>query len=299
MHYLKEFSASMIVALTAVSISVFRVIVAGVYRRALADHLPIPILHRILYPNGISTDKLRKLHENLFYCVWHTVSTMMVVYTMISEEWFWFMLSSRDARWTLTDWPHSIPGSVRGLYLLELGFWISCIAFLTVETQRKDFLEMGVHHATTVALIGLSYTYGYYRIGLLVMALHDVGDIFLYSAKFFNYLRATIVTNALFGLFVVVFFISRLMIFPSVIRAAWGPITGYLPEVDYRQFPGSYILPGLLTVLQVLHVLWFVLILKMLHRMFIIKSDEPTKDIRSEDEQEMERKESLAATKKK
>lgn len=294
----EELSPYSFVALTFFGVTLARVLVAGVYRRAIADRLPSPILHTFIHPKGITTDKLRKLHENWFYWMWHTLSSSIVIHTMLREDWFWFMLSSRDTRWTLTDWPHSVPCNVRDIYLLELGFWLSCVAFLAVETPRKDYLQMGVHHVTTVVLIGLSYMYGYYRIGLLIMALHDIGDVFLYSAKFFNYLQAVVVTNVLFGIFVIVFFISRLVLFPSVLRAAWGPVTGYLPEVDYRQFPGSYILPGLLTVLQILHLIWFVLILKMVNRMFIVESSEPTKDIRSEDEQESEMKTSTLSQKK-
>ena len=39
----------------------------------------------------------------------------------------------------------------------------------------------------TIALVGCSYYYNYIRIGVLVLYLHDVSDIFADLLKLFNY----------------------------------------------------------------------------------------------------------------
>jgi hypothetical protein len=273
-----------VVTYNALAISGLRLLVAGVYRKSIAERLPAPLFSRLLPSHGIKGEKIRKLYENLYYAIWHTMSFILVCVTMLKEDWFWKYLQSWDAGHTSYDFPHPVTDAVESVYLLELGFWISCLAFLSVETVRKDSLEMAIHHAATIALIGLSHAFGYNRIGLLVMAIHDIGDIFLYSAKFFNYLNFAVITNVLFGLFVVVFFLSRLVVFPSVILVAWGPVTGYVTAFDWRDHHGSLILPSLLLVLQALHVMWFVLILRMVMNMFRNEKKQVEGDIRSDDE---------------
>lgn len=266
------------------TISAVRLLFAGVYRKSIAQRLPKPLFGKILSSSGMKAEKVRKLYENLFYALWHTLSFALVVLTMMKEDWFHSYLATWDAGHSFYNFPHSTSRDVESLYLFELGFWISCLAFLSVETVRKDSLEMTIHHVTTIGLIALSHAFGYNRIGLLIMAIHDAGDIFLYAAKFFNYLNFVYLTNALFGLFVVVFFISRLLVFPSVIFVAWGPITGYVNAFDWREHNGSIILPSLLVVLQILHVMWFYLILRMVVNMFRNDKKQVEGDIRSDEE---------------
>ena len=47
------------------------------------------------------------------------------------------------------------------------------------DVKRKDFWEMFVHHLTTIALMGFSWTCNLTRVGSLVLIVHDVADIFL------------------------------------------------------------------------------------------------------------------------
>jgi hypothetical protein len=276
--------SSSVLIMNILIISVVRLLFSGVYRSSIAALLPRPILHRFLSPTDMKEDKLRKLHENLWYTVWHTLSFVLVAKVLFYEDWAITMIKSQDYRWTINSYPHSMSSEIVLIYLMELAFWVSCLFFLAVETVRKDVVEMFVHHCSTVGLIALSYMYSYHRIGLTVMLIHDIGDIFLYSAKFFNYLRFKNLTNVLFVLFVVVFFIFRLVIFPQVIRVAWGPLTGFIENVTPDQFKGIYVLPSLLSVLQALHVMWFVLILRMLFRMLKAENKQVEGDIRSDEE---------------
>ena len=41
-----------------------------------------------------------------------------------------------------------------------------------IEPKRKDFLEMLIHHTVTVAVISVSYLYGWNRIGLPSLMVH-------------------------------------------------------------------------------------------------------------------------------
>lgn len=265
-------------------ISIVRLLVAGVYRKSVAEKLPDPLFKRVVPSGSLKGERLRKLHENLYYAVWHTSSFVFVLSTLWKEGWFHSFLSTWDAGYTCYDFPHFVSSETRSVYLFELGFWISCLLFLTVETVRKDTAEMTLHHLATISLIAISHMYGYNRVGLVVMLIHDVGDIFLYSAKFCNYLNLNAITNVLFGMFVIVFFVSRLVVFPAVIRVAWGPVTGYIEQFNWRDHSGSILLPSLLLVLQILHIMWFVLIIRMVIRLAKNEKRQVDGDIRSDDE---------------
>lgn len=54
---------------------------------------------------------------------------------------------------------------------------------LHLKVRRKDWLESMIHHIATVILLAYSYWVNFTRIGVMVILLHDVGDIFLEAAK--------------------------------------------------------------------------------------------------------------------
>lgn len=56
-----------------------------------------------------------------------------------------------------------------------------------LEHKRKDFLEMQIHHLSTVLVVSISYMYGWNRVGVIVMMLLDPADVPLHSAKMFKY----------------------------------------------------------------------------------------------------------------
>ena len=62
---------------------------------------------------------------------------------------------------------------------MELSFyWALCISQF-FDVKRKDFWEMFIHHVTTIALMGFSWTCNLTRVGTLVLVIHDCADIFL------------------------------------------------------------------------------------------------------------------------
>lgn len=114
-----------------------------------------------------------------------------------------------------------------------------------------------LHHTVTCILILFSYTCSFWRIGTVILVTHDVADILLYSAKSVHYTRMSgKVVDTMFLVFVVGFFVSRLIFFPlfcvrpaldSSSFEAWmkGVIT------SHWQIPGGIALPCALCVLQV------------------------------------------------
>lgn len=109
------------------------------------------------------------------------------------------------------DWSAGmfVPWDIRMLYFIQCGLYVhSFYATFYMDSRRKDFYIMLLHHALTVALIFVSYAtrYGilheiflkkyspcffstsYHKVGLLVLFCHDATDICLEATKLMRYL---------------------------------------------------------------------------------------------------------------
>ncbi|XP_007445082.2 ceramide synthase 4-like [Python bivittatus] len=161
---------------------------------------------------------------------------------------------------------------------MQFSFYCSLVIMLPFEVKRMDFREQIVHHAATLFLISFSYCANYIRIGSLVMILHDISDCLLQFAKMFNYPKWQKTSDTLFIMFSAAFLFTRLVIFPYKILYN----THYYSMELFQPFFGYYFFNALLVVLQLLHVFWSYLIIRMVYRFLICGTME--KDVRSDSE---------------
>eukprot|EP00428_Durinskia_dybowskii_P061797 CAMPEP_0170367700 /NCGR_PEP_ID=MMETSP0117_2-20130122/7067_1 /TAXON_ID=400756 /ORGANISM="Durinskia baltica, Strain CSIRO CS-38" /LENGTH=414 /DNA_ID=CAMNT_0010622325 /DNA_START=17 /DNA_END=1261 /DNA_ORIENTATION=+ len=185
------------------------------------------------------------------------------------------------------DWPlHPVTDIISLYYQIELGCYFHQL--LWTEVTHSDALEMLAHHFITILLLIGSYLTNYTRIGASILLIHDLADVFLECAKVLNYIAKArnsasmqVFVDVLFGVFMVVFFVTRLVIYPRYIL-----YSVIVEGVEYFgcEFGGCYFFIGLLCSLQVLHIFWFYLIARMAYRLLIVGSVE--KDVRSDDEGE-------------
>lgn len=67
-------------------------------------------------------------------------------------------------------WPLLLPSiTMRNYYLFQLGFWLSCLAFINLETRRKDYAILFLHHVVTIMLVLFSYCCSYWKVGVVRM----------------------------------------------------------------------------------------------------------------------------------
>lgn len=63
--------------------------------------------------------------------------------------------------------------------------------------------------------------YSFFRIGSIVLALHDASDVFMETAKVFKYSEKELAASVFFGFFAISWLILRLIFFPFwVIKAS-------------------------------------------------------------------------------
>ncbi|XP_035273714.1 ceramide synthase 2 [Anguilla anguilla] len=185
-----------------------------------------------------------------------------------------------DTREVWTGFPkQSMLHSQYWYYIVEMSFYWSLLFSVAFDIKRKDFKEQIIHHFATLILLAFSWCANYIRIGTLVMIIHDASDVLLESAKLFNYAKWEKTCNIIFILFAVVFMVTRLIIFPFwLIHCTW-----VYPVVSYPPFFGYYFFNVMLLLLQLLHIFWACLILRMLKKFLF---GNLTRDERSDNEED-------------
>jgi hypothetical protein len=239
-----------------------------------------------------------KLSEAMFYTMYYIAAFSFFALVVCPEEnWLhdFSLLSSRPIVRDIFDpYPPARSDVVHTYYMQALGFYSSAMFFLVLfDTRRSDFGQLFLHHVVTLALIGLSFFYGYVRGGIVIIALHDFGDIFLYLATSLNKLGYTGLDTAVFATFAAAFYVTRLIMLPRII---WCILVESLNEIliEYTFNNWAIYFEGalwhllaffvLLNTLIVLHCFWFTLILRMIHReVFLGKTISKEGDIREDD----------------
>ena len=216
-------------------------------------------------------DLTKKFAEASWRFIFYCFAFFFGMATLYQSPWFWNHIECWNDYPRQTLWP-----SVYYYYMIEGGFYMGLACSLMYDVKRKDFNQQIIHHCATLFLIVFSFVANFVRIGTLVMAIHDVSDIFLEIAKCFVYAKLK-VADTLFTIFAVVFIVSRIFIFPysilytTLIKSMWL----------FSPYPGYYFFNGLLIILWCLHIFWAYIIISMAIRMARVGKLE--KDARSDD----------------
>lgn len=245
--------------------------------------------------SGLSEDdkealskRLIKFKESCWKCSYYTLAFIFAMLATFGEPWafnsrlFWMGPGDRV-------WPdQTMKTKLKLLYNFVGGFYsYSIFALIFWETRRKDFGVSMSHHIAAVALIVFSYMARFGRICSIVVALHDVSDVFLEMAKLNKYLEVEVGATIFFALFAISWLLMRILYFPMyIIRSTSFEVLQVLDKSAHeREGPFLYyVFNTLLIMLLVMHVYWFVLILRVILKQLLASGQ--VDDVRSDDEDE-------------
>lgn len=168
--------------------------------------------------------------------------------------------------------------------MTSLAFYWSLTFSQFVDNQRKDFWQMFIHHVLTLMLISLSWVCNIHRVGSLILVVHDCADILLEIAKSLNYAKLTKACDVVFGLFSVVWVITRLVIFPRIIFAC-------IFQTLLPIYPVYFFFNALLIGLLILHLIWTYTIFQVLKQSLV--SGKVDGDARSSSDEDVSENEKL------
>ncbi|KAL9684263.1 hypothetical protein QQ045_021698 [Rhodiola kirilowii] len=224
--------------------------------------------------------KIAKCTESMWKLAYYFSVEVWILSIVYNEPWF------RDTKEYFLGWPNQeLTLPLKLFYMCQCGFYIySIAALLTWETRRKDFSVMMSHHVVTVILISYSYYLGFFRIGSIVLALHDASDVFLETAKLFKYAGNEVGASVFFGMFAASWLVLRLIFFPFwIIKSTSYDLIEYLKSsAQYPKFI-YYVFNTMLFTLLVFHIYWWYLIYAMIRRQ-LKNRGKVGEDIRSDSE---------------
>lgn len=219
--------------------------------------------------------EMKRFTETSWRFLFYIVAFWLGLYVLWDKPWLW------DTKHCWYGYPlQHVPGDVWWYYMLELSFYWSLVFSLFMDIKRKDFRAMIVHHVATIGLMVMSWSGNMIRVGTLVLGVHDAVDYLLEGAKLAHYCRCPNLCNVLFVVFTIVWFLSRILFFPLRILNS----TLFEGHIIIGFANIYYWYNGLLIILQVLHIIWFYMILRMVYG-FVVKGH-VEKDERSETEPE-------------
>lgn len=232
--------------------------------------------------NEATQAKIIKCSESLWKLAYYATVEACILRIAYHEPW------SRDPKEYFKGWPNQeLKVPLKLFYMCQCGFYLYSIgALVTWETRRKDFAVMMSHHVITVVLIGYSYLSSFFRIGAIILALHDASDVFMEAAKVFKYSERELAASVFFGFFAISWLLLRLIFFPFwVIRASSYDVQDHLDLSQSYIKSLYYVFNTMLLMLLVFHVYWWILICSMIMRQLKNKG-KVGEDIRSDSEDE-------------
>merc|ERR1719187_831027 len=165
--------------------------------------------------------------------------------------------------------------------MLEMAFYWSLLVTQFTDVKRKDFWEMFFHHIATLALLTLSWSNQMHRMGSLVLMVHDLADHWMELAKLAKYAGYEKCCDIAFVMFCLTWTYSRIGIFPTWIIYSTTTEAAQLVQM----FPVYYIFNFLLSVLLILHIIWFYYTCKVAFKSLVSgKTDDSRSESDSDDE---------------
>jgi len=144
-------------------------------------------------------------------------------------------------------------------YLIGIGYAMHSLGLHLVATPTNDYWDMGVHHLATLLLEVISYSSGMFRIGMLVLLLHDFTDVFVYALKVAVDGASISTTLVAYFSHMFVWGYYRMWIFPQyVIEVAFTKMLGN-ETFEGCNSESAHFLIIMLVVLLALHWWWYYL----------------------------------------
>jgi len=218
-------------------------------------------------------DQAAKINETLWKLIFNFSIFCFGVFTVYDKEWLWDVRQCWDAQQRFP-----VCGRLWWYYQASLGAYLSMLASLLGEHRRKDFPQLCVHHAVTIALIALSYVTNNLRIGCLVLVCHGAADIPMCLGKLFLYTGCRKgLADACLAVFCAVWLHTRCVYYPCVLVKAC-----ILYSHQCLGPPLYYAFITLLSTLAVLHFFWTYYIALVVYKLLFTGK---LTDSRSDDEE--------------
>lgn len=205
--------------------------------------------------------RAEKFIESLFKTLYFTFA-FVFGYWVAKDSYFLppYLGGKGDVNMTWNDFPFQSIETfpyIREYILIQLGYHTQSFIVHIFSKPRNDFMEMLLHHSMTVCLVSLSYLMNYQNISHLILYTHDLSDLFVCLSRTLMDTKHKKFTFVSYIAIMISWFYMRLFIFPlDLIRV--GAYEGPIHEIY-----GLPVMSAMVHVLLILHIYWYILLIKM------------------------------------
>lgn len=282
--YIKETWKSIEISTYFDPMMVLWAMLIGVVLTGIRSLLNTFVLIKFAKHSKLTRDSTEKLPGSAWkFCVY--LFTWLWSLYLIHKSNSFFDLSSHWNKWHPGQ---PVEPGVYWLFVFEVGFYLHYLyAMAFLDKRQKDFAILLLHHVLTILLIIGCYSLRFHIIGVVLIFIHDIGDVFLEGSKCINYFKiqnrrpnkyADMGANVGFLLFTVQFFLFRIYWFMTKALYSTLYVSVKLVPGGPLYVPFNIMLYGLLFM----QIYWFWLILKILNKVLILR--EELSDIRDIEE---------------
>ncbi|KRX93009.1 Transmembrane 9 superfamily member 3 [Trichinella pseudospiralis] len=221
----------------------------------------------------LTADISGKLPESLWNLTMYLFLWLNTCWTLLrTDRWKYF--TDPLSIWDDFSRDRLIPFEIEVVYFTQTAFYVhATYGTIFMEQWRKDSKVMVFHHLLAITLLFFSWAARYDQVGILVLFLHDVSDVFLECAKIFKYLKyrdntyysfCEFLSNASFVIFTASWFVFRLYWFPLKVlyTSFYGSV--FLGPDDLPFIP---VFNFMLWLLFFINIYWFHFILMLIYNL--------------------------------
>eukprot|EP00039_Didymoeca_costata_P026856 m.16836 g.16836 ORF g.16836 m.16836 type:complete len:364 (+) comp5819_c1_seq1:153-1244(+) len=211
----------------------------------------------------LRAEKEYKWATSSFKFIYMVGSSIGGYYLLRNEDWLCPSLGGKGVGLLYPSGDVEISYELKMFYMIEMGYAVHSLGLHLYTTPTNDFWEMLLHHIATVLLEFISYMSGSFRIGCLVLLVHDVPDIFVYFTKACVDGASVPVLLTGYAGMVSSWGFFRLYVFPKEIISKAFEMYYAKDYCGCAPMAASFLI-FMLTLLLVLHVWWYYLFFKII-----------------------------------
>jgi hypothetical protein len=223
-----------------------------VYRHFLTK-VALPKIAAIVRPKS----EMKFVHR-LFDLIHYTASMLLGIIALSGQPyWACFAWTNSCSSFWLPNPTDCVVSCIEKIYYMNFcAYYI--VDLLFVWTTPSDMAVMTIHHFVTIAMIVMALGLHVPVLGLVIMLLHDVVDVPLYTGKIMTYLGYNMAKEITLLLFAVLFTWFRMINYPWII---WQCLKNYPSAPRWRiwLYKSTW---SLLLFLMTCHCIWYSKILK-------------------------------------
>ena len=218
--------------------------------------------------------KMKKFVDCACQLTYYVIATCLGIYTVYDMPWLF------DFSELWTNFPNQpISNKVWWYYMVASGFYWEETLVHSMRPKKSDSNMILVHHICALFLLASTWVTNVLRIGPISVLILECNDIPLLLAKLFRYVNKTKWVDICFGIFILSWIITRLVIYPfGIMRECFKK-----SAVETNSFFHFYhVMNFLLMLVMVMNLIWTYNIAMAIVKKF--KSGEVS-DVRSSEEE--------------